>query len=150
MTIWVDADACPVSVKEILCRAAERSGITTIFVANQGLPLPRLPVLKMLTVEKGFDKADDEIVRRVEPGDLVVSSDIPLASEVIEKGACVLSFRGESLTADNIRARLNMRDFLDTLRSSGVDTGGQASFRASDKKAFADRLDKWIQQTQKT
>lgn len=142
--IWVDADACPVAIKEILFRAARRTGIPLTLVANQPVRVPPSPVIKMLQVAPGFDVADNEIVRRVEAGDLVVTSDIPLAAEAIEKGATALSPRGELHTRDNIRARLNMRDFLDTMRASGLDTGGPPPLSQSGRKAFADYLDRWL------
>ena len=146
MKIWVDADACPVVIKEILFRAAQRTRISLTLVANQPVRVPPSPVIKMLQVAPGFDVADNEIVRRVEVGDLVVTSDIPLAAEVIGKGATALSPRGELHTRDNIRGRLNMRDFLDTMRASGLDTGGPPPLSQSDRKAFADHLDRWLTQ----
>jgi len=127
--IWVDADACPVVVKEILYRAATRTGVELTLVANQALNTPSSPNIKTLQVPHGFDVADDEIVKRCESGDLVITSDIPLAAEVIEKGGHALSPRGEMHSTENIGARLNMRDFLDTMRSSGVEmSGGPAAF----------------------
>jgi len=140
--IWVDADACPLVIKEILFRAAQRTGILLTLVANQPINVPPSSVIRMLQVAPGFDVADNEIVRRLEAGDLVITSDIPLAAEVIEKGGLVLSPRGELHTKDNIRARLNMRDFLDTMRASGVDTGGPPALSQSDRKAFAGHLDR--------
>ena len=116
MRIWVDADACPLVIKEILFRAAERTGVLLTLVANQPLRIPDSPLIKMLQVAPGFDVADNEIVKRLSAGDLVITSDIPLAAEVIEKGGCALGPRGELHTKDNIRERLNMRDFLDTMR----------------------------------
>ena len=142
MKIWVDADACPVVIKEILFRAAERAKITTTLVANQFLRVPKSPHIAFLQVESGFDIADNEIVRRVEAGDLVITSDIPLASETIDKGGLALSPRGELFTPENIRGRLNMRDFLDTLRSSGVQTGGPPALSQSDRMEFANHLDR--------
>ncbi len=141
MKIWVDADACPGVIKEILLRAAERTGVTLTFIANQPINIPRRPNIHALQVLAGFDVADDEIVKRVAEGDLVVSNDIPLAAEVIEKGGLVLSTRGESLSKSNIGARLNMRDFMDTMRASGERTGGPPPLSQSDRKAFADKLD---------
>ena len=146
MKIWVDADACPVVIKEILFRAAQRTGIPLILVANQPVRVPPSPLIKMLQVAAGFDVADNEIVRRVEAGDLVVTSDIPLAAEAIAKGATALSPRGELHTRDNIGARLNMRDFLDTMRASGLDTGGPPPLGQSDRKAFAGHLDRLLTQ----
>lgn len=142
MNIWVDADACPVVIKEILFRAAERKQVTTTLVANQFLRVPKSQYIHFLQVQSGFDVADNEIVRRVSAGDLVITSDIPLAAEAIEKGALALSPRGELHTADNIGPRLNMRDFLDTMRSSGVETGGPPALSQSDRQAFANHLDR--------
>lgn len=144
MEIWVDADACPVVIKEILFRAAERTGVQVTLVANQALRVPNSRFVKMLQVSTGFDVADNEIVKRVEPGDLVVTSDIPLAAEVIDKGAAALSPRGEMFTVDTIKARLNMRDFLDTLRSSGIESGGPPALSQSDRQAFANHLDRLL------
>ena len=145
MKIWVDADACPGVVKEILFRAADRTGVQLTLVANQPLNTPSSPNIKSLQVPRGFDVADDEIVRRLSAGDLVITSDIPLAAEVIEKGGHALSPRGEMHTTENIGARLNMRDFLDTMRSSGVDmSGGPAAFSQKDKQAFANQLDRFL------
>jgi len=146
MKIWVDADACPVVIKEILFRAATRTRIETTLVANQLIRTPPSPFIKMLQVPQGFDVADNEIVKRVKSGDLVITSDIPLADEVIEKGGHALSPRGEFFTPDNIKARLNMRDFLDTMRSSGVDTGGPPALNKSDRMAFANHLDRLLTQ----
>ncbi len=146
MTIWVDADACPVVIKEILFRAAERSGVEMVLVANQYLKVPALHTIKMLQVGAGFDVADDEIVRRCVPGDLVITADIPLAAEVLGKGADALNPRGERYAPDTIRAKLSMRDFMDTLRGSGIDTGGPAPLGQADRKAFANQLDKWLAQ----
>lgn len=145
MRIWVDADACPVVVKEILFRAAARTGVQLTLVANQPLNTPSSPNINTLQVPQGFDVADDEIVKRVEAGDLVITSDIPLAAEVIEKDAHALSPRGEMHTKENIGARLNMRDFLDTMRSSAVEmSGGPAAFSQRDKQEFANNLDRFL------
>ena len=144
MKIWVDADACPVVIKEILYRAAERTGVSLILVANQPLRTPNSEVISTLQVPRGFDVADDEIVKRLDPGDLVITSDIPLAAEVIDKGGHALSPRGELHTTENIRARLNMRDFLDTMRASGVDTGGPPALSQRDRQAFANNLDRFL------
>ena len=145
MRIWVDADACPVVVKEILFRAANRTGVELTLVANQPLSTPPSSNIRSLQVPRGFDVADDEIVKRAEAGDLVITSDIPLAAEVIDKGGHALSPRGEMFTTENIRARLNMRDFLDTMRSSGVETGGGPSaFSQRDKQEFANNLDRLL------
>ncbi len=144
MNIWVDADACPVAIKEILYRAAVRTEILTTFVANHALRLPPSPYLKFVQVTSGFDVADNEIVLRSNPGDLVVTQDIPLASEVIDKGCTALNPRGELYTKENIRSRLNIRDFMDTLRSSGVNTGGPPPLGSKEKQQFGNELDKWI------
>lgn len=144
MEIWVDADACPVVIKEILFRASERTGILITFVANQSIPVPPLPSIKSIQVPPGFDVADNEIVLRVMPGDLVITSDIPLAAEVIEKEGLALSPRGELYTRENIKGRLNMRDFLDTMRSSGVQTGGPPPLGQTDRQNFANKLDRLL------
>jgi len=145
VTIWVDADACPVVIREILFRAAKRTGVQLTLVANQAINTPASPNINSLQVARGFDVADDEIVRRLSAGDLVITGDIPLAAEVIEKGGHALSPRGELHTTENIRARLNMRDFLDTMRSSGVDMGGgPAAFSQRDKQQFANKLDQYL------
>ncbi len=144
MQIWIDADACPVVIKEILFRAAERTRIQLTLVANQQMNIPRSPFIKSIRVAQGFDVADNEIVKRLVTGDLVITSDIPLAADVIEKGGVALSPRGELYTTDNIRARLNMRDFMESLRSSGVDTGGPPALNQGDRKAFANRLDSFL------
>ena len=141
MEIWVDADACPVVIKEILFRAAKRTGIQLTLVANQPVHIPKSPSIRMIQVPSGFDVADNEIVRRCSADDLIVTSDIPLAAEIIDKGAYALSPRGELFSADDIRARLNMRDFLDTLRASGIDTGGPPALSHSDRQLFASHLD---------
>ena len=146
MQIWVDADACPVVIKEILFRAAQRTGIVVTLVANQQINVPKSRHIRFVQVGAGFDVADNEIVKRMQPGDLVVTSDIPLAAEVIEKQGTALSPRGELYTENNIRARLNMRDFMESLRSSGVDTGGPPPLNQSDRQAFANHLDRFITQ----
>jgi len=144
MKIWVDADACPVVIKEILFRAAERTGVQLTLVANQAVRIPKSRFIELLQVSSGFDVADNEIVKRLSTGDLVITGDIPLAAEAIEKGAYALNPRGELYSADNIRARLNMRDFMDTLRASGIHTGGPPTLNQSDRKYFADQLDKLL------
>ena len=144
MKIWVDADACPVVIKDILFRAAERTGVQLTLVANQSVRIPTSRCIKSLQVASGFNVADNEIVKRLSVGDLVITSDIPLAAEVIEKGGYALNPRGELYSVDNIRARLNMRDFMDTLRSSGIDTGGPPALSQSDRKSFASHLDKLL------
>ncbi|MEZ8140991.1 hypothetical protein A1OK_17715 [Enterovibrio norvegicus FF-454] len=148
-TIWVDADACPAVIKEVLFRAADRTQTSVVLVANQGLRTPPSRYISSLQVEKGFDVADDEIVKRVEPGDLVITADIPLAAEVIEKKALALNPRGELYTLENIRQRLNMRDFMDTMRSSGVQMGGPAALNQQDRQKFANELDKFLQRSKR-
>jgi hypothetical protein len=144
MKIWVDADACPNPIKEILFRAAERSGLALVLVANHEVRIKPSRHISFLRVSAGFDVADNEIVQRLAAGDLVITSDIPLAAEIIDKQALALSPRGELFSADNIKARLSMRDLLESLRSSGIDTGGQAPLNHGDRKAFADQLDRII------
>ncbi len=138
----MDADACPAVVKEILFRAARRTGVELILVANQSMRVPPGHNIRMLQVTAGFDVADNEIVRQLAVGDLVITADIPLAAEVIEKGGEALSPRGEMYSAETIRGRLNMRDFLDTLRASGINTGGPAALSQSDRQQFANHLDR--------
>ncbi len=144
MQIWVDADACPVVIKEILFRAAERSGTLLTLVANQPLRVPSSRHIKTLQVSPGFDVADNEIVKRVSVGDLVITSDIPLADEVIEKGGHALNPRGELYSANSIKAQLNMRDFMDTMRASGAHTGGPPPLSQSDRQNFANHLDRFL------
>lgn len=148
--IWVDADACPVVIKEILFRAAQRTGTACTLIANQSIRIPKSPYLRMLQVSSGYDVADNEIVKRMDAGDLVITADIPLADEVIQKQGLALSPRGELYTEANIRARLNMRDFMDTLRASGVDTGGPPALSQADRQSFANHLDRWLAQQKKT
>jgi uncharacterized protein YaiI (UPF0178 family) len=131
-------------IRDILFRAAERTGVALTLVANQPLRTPPLAHVRSLQVASGFDVADNEIVRRVQAGDLVITADIPLAAEVIDKGALALNPRGELYTANNVRARLNMRDFMETMRSSGVVHDGPPALSQADRKAFADRLDRWL------
>jgi uncharacterized protein YaiI (UPF0178 family) len=142
--IWVDADACPNVIKEILFRAAERVGIQLTLVANQPLVIPRSRHIRTVQVASGFDVADNHIAQQVGPDDLVITADIPLAADVIAKGALALNPRGELYTEANIRQRLTMRDFMDTLRGSGVDTGGPAAFNHADRQAFANQLDRLL------
>lgn len=141
MKIWVDADACPVVIKEILFRAARRTGISLTLVANQAISVPPDKNITFLQVPQGFDIADNEIVKLVEAGDLVITADIPLADEVITKDGQALSPRGELFTKNTIKGRLNMRDFMDTMRSSGIHTGGPPPLNNQDKQAFANHLD---------
>jgi len=149
MDIWVDADACPVVIKEILFRAAERTEVPVTLVANQPMRVPGSRFIKALQVSSGFDVADNEIVRRSAAGDLVITSDIPLAAEVIDKGATALSPRGELYTKENIKGRLNMRDFLDTMRSSGMETGGPPALSQTDRQQFANHLDRILARARK-
>lgn len=144
MRIWVDADACPRVIKEILFRAAERTRVPVTLVANQPVPVPRSRYIRSVQVGSGFDVADNHIVQQAREGDLVVTADIPLASEAIEKGCLALNPRGDLYTTENIRQRLNMRDFMDTLRGSGIDTGGPAAFSQADRMAFANQLDRLL------
>lgn len=142
MNIWVDADACPVVVKDILFRATQRTQIPLCLIANQFIKVPPSPYIKSLQVESGFDVADNEIVRRAADGDLVITADIPLADEVIDKGCIALSPRGELLTKENIKGRLTMRDFMETLRSSGIQSGGPPPLSQGDRMKFANHLDR--------
>jgi uncharacterized protein YaiI (UPF0178 family) len=142
--IWVDADACPAVIKDILYRAAERLQIGLTLVANKPLRTPRSRFIRAVQVPRGFDVADKEIARRVQAGDLVVTADIPLAADVIDRGAQALDPRGEPYTADNIREKLQMRNFMDGLRASGVQTGGPAALDHTDRKRFADQLDRLL------
>ncbi len=144
MKIWVDADACPVVIKEILFKAAERTKVQLTLVANQAIRIPPSRFISFVQVSSGFDVADNEIVERVRADDLVITGDIPLAADVIEKGGHALNPRGEMYTAENIKARLNIRDFMDTLRGSGIDTGGPPALSQGDRKAFADNLDRFL------
>lgn len=144
MRIWVDADACPAVIKEILFRVAERRRLETILVANQPVRVPKSRYVRAVQVASGFDVADNEIVQRVQPGDLTVTADIPLAAEVLAKGGHALNPRGELYSTDTIRAKLTMRDFMDTLRASGVQTGGPPALSQADRKAFADQLDRLL------
>jgi len=142
--IWVDADACPNVIKQILYRAAERVGIPLILVANQPLQVPGSRYIRTVQVSAGFDVADNHIVQQAGAGDLVITADIPLAAELVAKGCLALNPRGELYTVENIRQRLNMRDFMDTMRGSGIDTGGPAPFGQAEKMAFANQLDRLL------
>ena len=144
MHIWVDADACPAVIKDILYRAAGRRKIAITLVANTLLKTPPSEFVRAIQVPRGFDVADDEIGKRLVPGDLVITADIPLAAVVLERGAHALNPRGELYTADNIRERLAQRDFLEALRAGGERTGGPAPFDAADRKRFADQLDRFL------
>lgn len=146
MKIWIDADACPAVIKEILFRAAERTKRHLMLIANHPVYIPPSPFIRMYQVESGFDVADNEIIKRLDKGDLVITSDIPLAAEVIKKEGVVLSPRGELYTKENIDSRLSMRNFMENLRASGVDTGGLPALNQNDRKSFADQLDKLLAQ----
>lgn len=147
MQIWVDADACPVVVKEILFRAATRTQTQITLVANQAMQVPRSPFIATKQVSSGFDVADDYIVEQVARGDLVITADIPLAAEVIEKGGEALNPRGERYTTENIRQLLTMRDFMDTMRGSGIQTGGPPPLNQTDRRNFANELDRFLAKT---
>ena len=149
MRIWVDADACPNVIKDILFRAADRAHVTLTLVANQPVRIPPSPYIKALQVPTGFDVADDRIVALTEAGDLVITADIPLAAGVIEKGGHALDPRGETYTQDNIKERLAVRKLMDELRSGGVDTGGPATFSNADRQAFASKLDRFLESGRK-
>ena len=144
MRIWVDADACPRAVKEILYRAANRMGLLLTLVANKPLRTPPSPLIRAIQVADGLDVADNEIVRRLEPGDLVVTADIPLAAEVVARGAHALDPRGEIFSEETIGERLSLRNFMDEMRGAGVETGGPASFGKGDSQAFANALDRLL------
>ena len=144
MHIWVDADACPGVIKEILYRVAERTKLPLTLVANQWLKTPPYPSIRAVQVPKGFDVADNHIVEQAEAGDLVITADIPLAAAVIDKGALALNPRGELYSKENIRQTLDMRNFMDVLRSSGVETGGPPAFSHVDRQSFANQLDRFI------
>ncbi|HTV53212.1 MAG TPA: YaiI/YqxD family protein [Steroidobacteraceae bacterium] len=142
--IWVDADACPKVIKDILFRAAERTGVAVTLVCNRSLAIPRIASLRVLQVAPGFDVADNEIVLRAGPGDLVITADIPLAAAIIAKGGEALNPRGELYSADTIRGVLTMRDFMDTMRASGHVGGGPPPLTQADRNGFASHLDKWL------
>jgi uncharacterized protein YaiI (UPF0178 family) len=144
LRVWVDADACPVAVRDILCRAAERRGFALLLVANQALRVPRSRFVRAIQVASGFDEADARIVRDAAPGDIVITSDIPLAAQVIRKAGRVLTPRGERLTEDNISQRLSVRNLMDELRGSGVRTGGPPGFTARDRHAFASEFERML------
>lgn len=146
MQIWIDADACPVVIKEILFRAAERRQILLMLVANQPLSIPRSRFIKSMQVAGGFDVADNAIVQQMRPGDLVITADIPLAAQVVARGGHALNPRGELYTIENIQERLALRNFMGELRNSGVATGGPAPLTLSDRQAFANRLDRFLTQ----
>lgn len=149
MKIWVDADACPAVIKDILFRAAKRTRVPVTLVANHAMKIPSSEFITFLLVQSGFDVADNEIIKRMRSKDLVVTGDIPLAAEVIERDGYVLSPRGQIFDRENIRGRLNMRDFMDTLRSSGIQTGGPAALTSADKQNFANCLDQLLNRWQR-
>lgn len=144
MQIWVDADACPGVIKEILFRAADRTGVRLTLVANKAMRVPASPNIRFLQVPAGFDVADKRIVELLEPDDLVITADIPLAAEVIAKHAHALNPRGELYTKENVRERLSMRNFMDELRGSGVATGGPPALSQRERQAFANNLDAFL------
>lgn len=144
MQIWVDADACPKGIKEILYRAAERQKTLLILVSNQPLRIPASPYINVIRVSSGFNVADDKIVQQIKSDDLVITADIPLAAAVVEKGAYALNPRGEFYTLENIHERLAVRNLMNELRSNGIDTGGPSTFNQSDHQAFANQLDKFF------
>ncbi len=143
-TIWIDADATPKPVREVICKGAIRTQIKAIFVANHRIPIPTHPNLQSIQVEAGFDVADNLIVQRCQNGDLLITQDIPLAAEAMQKQVTVINNRGEVYTEETIRQRLNMRDFMDNLRSSGINTGGPNAFNAQDKQTFSNAFDRWL------
>jgi uncharacterized protein YaiI (UPF0178 family) len=149
-SIWVDADACPKVIKEILFRAAERTGVTVTLVANHPLAIPPVPSLRVLQVAAGFDMADNEIANRATARDLVITADVPLAAQIIAKGGEALNPRGERYSPDTIRGVLTMRDFMDTMRASGNVGGGPPALTQADRNAFASHLDKWLAQRSKS
>ena len=144
MNIWVDADACPVPIKEIIFRAAKRTGLKAIFVANHTIKIPKAPNIVFKLVASGFDQADDYISESAESGNLVITNDIPLASTCIDKGCLVINSKGELLTKENVKERLNMRDFMETMRASGIQTGGPPPLSNRDIKTFSDSFDRQI------
>ena len=146
MKIWIDADACPKPIKEILYRAADRTRTELTLVANHSLQTPPSPYINTIQVPGGFDVADNRIAQDMQPGDLVITADIPLAADVINNGGHALNPRGELYTADNIQQRLSMRNFMEALRSTGVNTGGPATLNQTDRMAFANALDRFLAQ----
>jgi uncharacterized protein YaiI (UPF0178 family) len=148
MSIWVDADACPNVIKDILFRAADRAKVQITLVANAQIRVPPSPYIRNVQVRSGFDEADNYIAEQAAQGDLVITADIPLAAQVIEKGALALTPRGDLYDNNNIRERLTMRDFMDELRGSGIDTGGPSQLKHGDRQAFANQLDRWLTRLQ--
>lgn len=149
MTIWIDADACPTPVREMVLRASQRTSTPLIFVANSPLPIPKRALVKTVQVSQGFDVADNYISQHVEEKDLVITQDIPLAAEIVEKGITALNPRGELYTVENIRQRLAMRNFAEELRNIGQISGGQNKFGDKEKQSFANSLDRWLQKNKK-
>ena len=145
MTIWIDADACPVAVREIVLRASQRTGTELVFVANSPLPIPKRALIKTIQVAQGFDVADNYISQHAQEKDLVITQDIPLAAEIVEQGITALNPRGELYTVENIRQRLAMRNFAEELRNTGQTTGGFNKFGDKEKQTFANALDRWLQ-----
>ncbi|PKG39340.1 YaiI/YqxD family protein [Psychromonas sp. Urea-02u-13] len=149
MTIWIDADACPVPVREMVIRASERTGVALVFVANSPLPVPRRELIKTVQVAQGFDVADNYISMHVQAEDLVITQDIPLAAEIVEKGVTALNPRGELYTPENVRQRLAMRNLAEELRNTGQISGGPNKFGDKEKQSFANALDKWLQKSKR-
>ncbi|MDP2506488.1 MULTISPECIES: YaiI/YqxD family protein [unclassified Oceanobacter] len=147
--IWVDADAAPKAIRDILCKAAVRTQVHIWFVANHTLPLPKSEWIHSRTVAAGFDVADNSIVQSARPGDLLITQDIPLAAEIMELGVDAMNPRGEPYSRETIRQRLNMRDFMETMRSSGIQSGGPSAFDQRDKQSFANSLDRWLAKQKK-
>jgi len=145
MNIWVDADACPVVIKEIIFKAAQRTKISVILIANKNIRIPKSRYIQFKIVPAGPDVADNEIVRNVQPGDLVITADIPLAARIVEQGAKGLNPRGELYSAENISDKLSTRDFMDSLRANGIETGGPPPLTKRDRQLFANALDRTIQ-----
>ncbi|MFT6141417.1 MAG: hypothetical protein ACJAXN_002651 [Psychromonas sp.] len=149
MTIWIDADACPVPVREMVLRAGQRTSTALVFVANSPLPVPRRALVKTVQVAQGFDVADNYISQHAQLNDLVITQDIPLAAEIVEKGITALNPRGELYTEANIRQRLAMRNLSEELRSMGQISGGPNKFGDKEKQNFANALDRWLQKAKK-
>jgi len=149
MTIWIDADACPVAVREIVLRAGQRTNTALVFVANSPLPIPRRPLITTVQVPQGFDVADNYISQHAQIKDLVITQDIPLAAEIVEQGITALNPRGELYTVENIRQRLAMRNFAEELRNTGQISGGPNKFGDKEKQAFANALDRWLQKNRR-
>jgi uncharacterized protein len=149
MQIWIDADACPRALRDLVYRASERTGIPVVLVANQWLKHPQREQIEMVQVDGGLDAADEHIIEEVEPGELVITGDIPLAAEVVERGATCLDFRGNVIDENNARSRLAARDILEAIRGAGEMTGGPSAFGPKDKKRFAGALDLWLEDLRK-